>query len=74
MFGALLRAAGNLVMGAVMGAFLAWMVGRFAPYFSTSNVLGRSLAAIGENATIVMILGAAITLLARANAERTVGG
>jgi len=74
MFGALLRASGNLVIGAVMGAFLAWIVSRFAPFFSTSNVLGRSLAAIGENATIVMILGAAVTLLARANSERRVGG
>jgi hypothetical protein len=74
MFGALLRAAGNGVMGAVFGAFLAWIVGRFAPFFSESNVLGRSLAAIGENATIVMVLAAIITLLARANSERTVGG
>lgn len=73
MFGALLRAAGNLVIGAVMGAFIAWIVGQFAPFFSTSNVLGRSLAAIGENATIVMILGAAVTLLARANSERLAG-
>jgi len=74
MFGALLRAAGNLVLGAVMGAFLTWIVSRFAPYFSTSNVLGRSLTAIGDNATIVMILGAAVTLLARGNSERRVGG
>jgi predicted PurR-regulated permease PerM len=72
MFGALLRAAGDGVMGALIGAFLAWVVNQFAPYFSDSGVLGRSLAAIGEHATIVMIFGAAVTLLARANAERAV--
>lgn len=74
MFGALLRAAGNLVIGAVLGAFLAWIVQQFSPFFGTGNVLGRSLVAIGENATIVMIFGAIVTLLAQANAERMVGG
>lgn len=75
MFGAYLRGALNLALGALVGALLSYALGLFLPYMGAeSSILYRSFEGVANNATLVMILAAIVTVLARANVERRLGG
>jgi len=75
MLGAFVRAAATLAVGGFAGALLSWLVGQFLPFLGPqSGLLYRSFAGIADNAVLIIILSGIVTLLARANVERRLGG
>jgi len=75
MFAAFVRAALNLLAGALIGALVDYTSGFIAPLLGEPNdLLRQSFTAIGDYAILFGILAALVTLLARANIERRLGG